>query len=148
MELEKQLEEAQAEILAKTEELEASQTEAAELERKLQEAKSKLQAAEAKVETTKAERDAVKEEREAMVKERDGLKEELDKLSLAARLDKVSPFVAAEELKEQEADIAGMTDSAFNLYVAAAEAASKTIRKHGQVFLMGEDDGATEVSWD
>lgn len=148
MELERQLEEAQAEILAKTEELEASQTEAAELERKLQEAKSKLQAAEAKVETTKAERDAVKEEREAMVKERDGLKEELDKLSLAARLDKVSPFVAAEELKEQEADIAGMTDSAFNLYVAAAEAASKTIRKHGQVFLMGEDDGATEVSWD
>jgi len=148
MELEKQLEEAQAEILAKTEELEASQAEAAGLEKKLQEAESKLQAAEAKTEVVEKERGAVKEEREATTKEKDALQKELDKLSLAARLDKVSPFVAEEELKEQEADIAGMTDSAFNMYVAAAEAASKTIRKHGQVFLMGEDDGATEVSWD
>jgi len=141
-ELQKELAEAKAQVMAKTEELEASQNRIAELEAKVGELESAVQAAE-------AERDSVKEERETIEKERDELQESMDEMKLNARLEKVQPFIAEEELEGQKEEIANMTDGAFNIMLAAFEAADKRQAKLGSVLPGGKDpeEEPEELVW-
>jgi len=137
-ELKQELADVKAQVVALTEELEASRTRIEELEQ----AESALQAAE-------EERDSVKEERDDLEKQRDELQGQLDEVKLNARLEKVQPFMVAEELEERKDEIANMTDGAFNIVVAALESASKRQPKPGPV-LLGEtppEESEEELAW-
>ena len=141
-ELKQELADAKAQVTAKTEELEASLTRISELETKVAELESAVQA-------TEGERDSIKEERDTLEKERGELQGQMDEMKLNARLEKVQPFMVAEELEERKEEIANMTDGAFNIVVAALETASKRQTKPGPV-LLGDtppEEEPEEIVW-
>lgn len=137
-ELKQELAEAKAQVMAKTEELEARNLRISELEAELEQAKSALE----------AERNSNAEEREAIEKQRDELQASIDEMKLNTRLEKVQSLMAEEELEERKEEIANMTDGAFSIVVAALESASKQEPKPGSVLLGGkEDDEPEELEW-
>ncbi|MBU2177400.1 MAG: hypothetical protein KJ556_20080, partial [Gammaproteobacteria bacterium] len=138
-ELQEEYEKAQAEVERLTSELEDSKTEAERLE-------LDLQAANKNKETIEAEKKAIAEERDGLGKKADELEKQLAELHLTARLEKVKPFLDAEELEEQKEGIDAMPEKSFDMYVASLEAANKSKQGVGPVIIMGEEDSA-KISW-
>jgi len=132
-------EKAKIEVERLTSELETSKAEAAQLEHD-------LQAANKDKEDIEAEKDRIAAERDESNKKADESEKQLAELHLKARLEKVHPFLDAEELEEQKEGIAVMPETAFTMFVASLEAANKNKQSVGPVLLLGEEDGE-RLSW-